>query len=102
MTAANIKKYALPYLPYLMLFWFFGKTGEAYRLAPGKDILSKMMGSMTELNVAMSNPMPSFNPMDMLVGLIGAATVFLIVLNKKKNAKNWRKDVEYGSARWSA
>jgi type IV secretion system protein VirD4 len=54
------------------------------------------------LNVALSKPLPSLNTFDLCVGLIGAAAVFGIVWYKKKNAKNWRKDREYGSARWSA
>jgi type IV secretion system protein VirD4 len=100
MTTANIKKHVLPYLPYVALFWFFGKVSEAYRTTPGNDVLRKMMGSMTTLSTVMSKPLPSLDPMDLLVGLTGAAAVFLIVYVKKKNAKNWRKDVEYGSARF--
>ena len=100
MSTEKIRKYILPYLPYVAMFWFFGKVGEAYRLTPGDDILTKLMGSLTGLNVAMSKPLPSFDPFDMLVGLVGAAGIFLMVYFKKKNAKNWRKDVEYGSARW--
>ena len=102
MTTAKIKKYVLPYLPYVALFWFFGKVSEAYRITPGNDILKKLMGSMTALNIVLSKPLPSFDPLDLLVGLVGAAAVYLIVYVKKKNAKNWRKDIEYGSARWSA
>ena len=55
---------------------------------------------MTNLSAVMANPMPSFHPTDLLVGLAGAVIVYIIVWNKKRNAKNWRKDVEYGSARW--
>jgi type IV secretion system protein VirD4 len=50
----------------------------------------------------MSNPLPSLNIFDLCVGLIGSAAIYGIVCYKKKNAKNWRKDIEYGSARWSA
>jgi type IV secretion system protein VirD4 len=100
MTTANIRKYVLPYLPYAAVFWFFSKVGEAYRTTPGYDVLKKMMGSMTTLNTVMAKPMPSFDPLDLLVGLTGAAIIFLVVYVKKKNAKNWRKDVEYGSARF--
>ena len=100
MSTNKVRKYILPHLPYMALFWFFNKVGEAYRLTPIDDALSKMMGSLTGLNAAMSRPLLSFDPFDMLVGLIGAAAVFLLVLYKKKNAKNWRKDIEYGSARW--
>jgi type IV secretion system protein VirD4 len=100
LIATKIKKYVLPFLPYIAIFWFFGKLGEAYRLTPSNDTITKLMGSLTGLNAAMSRPMPSFHPQDMIVGLIGAAAVFIVVYVRKKNAKNWRKDIEYGSARW--
>jgi type IV secretion system protein VirD4 len=100
MSTEKLRKYVLPYLPYAALFWFFSKIGEAYRLTPSENTLTKLMGSLTGLNVAMSKPLPSFDPFDMFVGLVGAAGIFLMVYIKKKNAKNWRKDVEYGSARW--
>ena len=99
MSTAKIKKYVLPYLPYVALFWFFCKIGEAYRLTPGVT-LTKLMGSLIGLNTAMAKPLPSFNPFDLMVGLIGMVVVFLFVWVKKKNAKKWRKDIEYGSARW--
>ena len=102
MNTTNIKKYVLPYLPYVFLFWLFSKCGEAYRVSPGSDVLRKLMNAIANLNIAMSRPLPSFNPFDLLVGLIGAAALFCIVSYKKKNAKKWRKDIEYGSARWSA
>jgi type IV secretion system protein VirD4 len=95
---AALKKRILLNLPYVLIFWFFNKIGEAYRLAPGKDFAAKFMELMTSLSAAMKNPIPSFNPMDLLVGLIGAAVIFLVVWHKKTNAKKWRKDIEYGSA----
>ena len=101
MSTEKLRKYVLPYLPYVALLWFFSKVGKAYRLTQG-DTLTKLMGSLTGLNAAMSRPLPSFDTFDMLVGLVGAAGIFLLVLYKKKNAKNWRKDVEYGSARWGS
>ena len=100
MSTDKIRKYVLPYLPYAAMFWFFNKVAESYRLTPGDDVITKAMGSLTGLSAAMSKPLPSFDPMDLLVGLAGAAAIFLLVWNKKRNAKNWRKDVEYGSARW--
>ena len=63
----KIRKYILPNVPYVLLFWFFSKLGEAYRIAPGDDMLRKIMGSMTMLNQAMSNPLPSANPRDLLI-----------------------------------
>ena len=100
MNTAKIKRYVLPNLPYAALFWFFSKCGEAYRIAPGRDFLQKLMGGIGSLNVVLSHPLPSLDMFDLAVGLVGAAAVYGIVLNKKKNAKKWRKDIEYGSARW--
>jgi type IV secretion system protein VirD4 len=100
MSTAKLRKYVLPYLPYVAMFWFFNKIAESYRLTQGDDVITKAMGSLTGLSDAMSRPLPSFAPIDLLVGLAGAVMIFLIVWNKKRNAKNWRKDVEYGSARW--
>ena len=96
----KIKKLVLPNLPYAFLFWLFCKVGEAYRHAPGADIPHKMMATVSKLNAAMSNPLPSFNPFDLLIGLIGAAVVYGFVQYKKHHRKKWRKDIEYGSARW--
>jgi len=82
------------------MFWFFNKIGESYRITQGDDALKKFMGAIANLNTAFSNPFPSFNISDLLVGLIGAAAIYGIVCYRKKNAKKWRKDIEYGSARW--
>ena len=100
MDTAKIKQYVLPNLPYAMLFWLFSKCGEAYRLAPGSDVLQKLMYAIGNLNAALARPLPSFDPFDLFVGLVGAAAIYGIVLYKKKNRKNWKKDIEYGSARW--
>ena len=96
----NLKKYLLPNFPYILVFWFANKLGMAYRLAEGADMMGKLMGSMSTLGRAMANPLPSFMPFDLLVGAAGAAIIYAVVRSKKKNAKKYRKDVEYGSARW--
>jgi type IV secretion system protein VirD4 len=101
-TTTNIKRYVLPNLPYAFLFWLFGKGSEAVRTAPGGDTLQKIMYGIGNLNTTLAKPMPSFDPVDLLAGLIGTAAVFCFVLYKKHNAKKWRKDIEYGSARWRA
>jgi len=101
MSASNLKKHLLKNLPYLMLFWFFSKIGEAYRISEGAaTVAHRLMETITNLNHTISNPLPSFSPFDLAVGLAGAVLSFCIVLHKKKNAKKWRKDEEYGSARW--
>lgn len=98
----TLKKYILPNLPYVLMFWFFDKLGMAYRLAPGTDFLKKLTASMGTINTAFSTLWPSFDSFDLLVGIAGTAIIYAIVYSKKKNAKKWRKDVEHGSARWGA
>ena len=93
-------KRVLSNFPYILFFWFSAKLGEAYRLAPGDNLQQRLTGFMGTLNTALSNPLPSFHPQDLLVGLIGAATIYFIVWYKKKNAKKYRKNAEYGSACW--
>lgn len=100
MNTDKLKKYVLPNLPYLLIFWCFDKLGMAYRLAAGADLGAKLLNLMKTVNTAFSSPAPSFHPRDLLAGLIGTAAIFTVVAVKKKNAKKFRKDVEYGSARW--
>jgi type IV secretion system protein VirD4 len=98
--AAFLKRRAVPNLPYLLIFWFANKLGMAYRLAPGHDFLQKLTRSVITLG-APPSPLPSLNPFDICAGLAGAAAVYVILQIRKKNAKKYRKDVEYGSARWA-
>ena len=97
---AKIKKYVVPNLPYLFIFWFFCKLGEAYRLAAGADFGAKLIGMMKTIGQAFGTITPGLAGFDLLVGLVGAVALRLVVYNKVKNAKKFRKDVEYGSARW--
>ena len=98
--SAKIKKYVVPNLPYLFIFWFFYKLGEAYRLAAGADFGAKLIGMMKTIGPAFGTIAPGLSGFDLLVGLVGAVALRLVVYNKVKNAKKFRKDVEYGSARW--
>lgn len=97
---AKFKRCLLPNLPYAFLFWLSDKIGQAVRTAPGQDLLQKFINSAANLSAASPSPLPSFAPLDLCAGFAGAAAVYLTVLYKKKHAKKWRKDVEYGSARW--
>ncbi|MDL2237852.1 type IV secretory system conjugative DNA transfer family protein [Christensenellaceae bacterium OttesenSCG-928-K19] len=99
-ATAFLKRRVLPNLPYVLIFWFANKLGEAYRLASGADFLQRLTRSMSTLGPAMQNLLPSFDLFDLAVGLAGAAIIFGVVAAKKKNAKKYRKNVEYGSARW--
>ncbi len=96
---AILKKYVLPNLPYLLFLWVFAKLGEAIRLAPGADASAKLLGLGDGFSLAFSSMWPS-GGLDWVVGLAGAAVMRLAVYVKGKNAKKYRKDVEYGSARW--
>ncbi|MCL1876408.1 MAG: type IV secretory system conjugative DNA transfer family protein, partial [Synergistaceae bacterium] len=71
-----------------------------YRMAPGADVIKRLAAMLPCLSAAMAKPMPSPDPADLLSGMIGVIIIYCIVYFKKKNAKKWRKDIEYGSARW--
>lgn len=94
-----LKKYILPNLPYLMFLWIFAKIGEAVRLAPGYDASAKLLGLSQGFTIAFQSFMPGA-AIDYLIGLCGAVLIRIIVYVKGKNAKKYRKNVEYGSARW--
>lgn len=96
----KLKKYVLPNLPYLFIFWIADKMGQAFRLSTGANIGKKLMDTVNGLALLGRDPLPSVHPRDLLCGLAGAAVIWLVVYCKKKNAKKWRKNIEYGSARW--
>jgi len=100
MVTDKIRKYVLPNIPYLFIFWCCLKLGTAYRLAAGADFGTKLIGTIKTIGPAFGTIAPSFVPSDWLVGIIGAVVIRLVVYYKVKNAKKFRKDVEYGSARW--
>ena len=93
------RKYVLPNLPYLLLFWLFDLLGETYRISEGTDF-DKLANAVINLGFVLSSPAPSFAPDDLLAGLFGAEAVRGILYVRSKNAKKYRKNVEYGSARW--
>ena len=95
-----LKKYIMPNLPYLMFLWFFAKLAEAYRIAPGMELGEKLMGSVGSLGAVMAQPLSGLVATDLLIGLVGAAIIRAVVYFKGKNAKKYRKGIEYGSARW--
>ena len=100
MKQVNYKKLILPNLPYVFIGLFATKLGLAARLAPGVDFSSKAMNIMDGFSMAFENILPSFHPTDLLVGISAAVIIRLVVYFKGKNAKKYRKNVEYGSARW--
>ena len=96
----KIRKYVLPNLPYLFVFWFFSKIGTAYRTAPGTDFGTKLMGMLDTFPKAFETYWPGLGGIDLLVGLAGAAGMYLLIQSKIRKAKKFRRDAEYGTARF--
>ena len=96
----HIKKLVLPNIPYVFIALFATKLGQAWRLAPGMDFSGKALHLMEGFAAAFQSALPSFHPIDLCVGVAAALLIRLIVYVKGKNAKKFRKNLEYGSARW--
>ena len=97
----NIKKIVIPNIPYAFIALIATKLGQGWRLAEGTDVSKRILGFLTRgLGDAFSSPLPSFHPADLLVGIVIACIIRLIVYVKGKNARKFRKNMEYGSARW--
>ena len=96
----EIKKLIILHLPYLMFVYLFDKVAQAFRLAQGADLSAKLMNIGQGFSAAFANAAPSFNPMDLLIGVAGAVIIRLVIYSKQKNAKKYRKGMEYGTARW--
>ena len=96
----KLKKALLPNLPYLLFAWLFDKLCQAVRLAPGADASEKLLHIAQGFTEAFASLWLSLHPLDLLLGVAGAALVRLAVYLKAKNAKKYRRGVEYGSARW--
>jgi len=102
MKKKNLKKLIILNLPYVIVGLFSTNIGEAFRIASGSNASEKVQSLVLDgcFGTAFSNPMPSFNPIDLLVGLAIGGVLRLAVYMKSKNAKKFRHNQEYGSARW--
>ena len=96
----KLRKYVLPNIPYVFIGWVFLKLGTAYRLAAGGDFAHKLLGLGQTVGAAFADFAPGLAPFDWLVGIVGAVAFRLLIYFKSKNAKKFRRDAEYGSARW--
>ena len=96
----EIKKQIILHLPYLAFVYLFGKVGQAFRLAQGADLSAKLLHIGQGFSAAFASAAPSFHPTDLLIGLAAAVIIRLVVYSKQKNAKKYRKGMEYGTARW--
>ena len=96
----EMKKLIIANLPYLLFVYLFGKLGQTYRLAAGADLSEKLLHLADGFSLAFESAAPSFHLFDLAVGVAGAVALRLMVYCKSRNAKKYRRGVEYGSARW--
>ena len=100
MNTAKVMKTLIKLLPYIILGLVCTNLGEAWRLAEGADASRKLLSFFSMIRTAFGNPLPSFYPLDLLVGAICGGGFYLAVYLRGKNAKHFRHNLEYGSARW--
>ena len=100
MKRRNFKKRLIRSIPYLLLALMGTKLGQAARLAPGADFSAKALHILEGCKAAFSSLAPSFHPVDLCVGVLAAGLIRLVIYVKGKNARKFRKNEEYGSARW--
>ena len=100
MATDKIRKYVLPNIPYLFIGWFCLKIGTAYRLAAGAGFGEKLLGLGQTIGAAFASFAPGLAPLDWFVGIVGAVGFRLLIYCKAKKAKKFRRDAEYGTARW--
>lgn len=98
----KLKKTLIKYLPYLFIALFATKLGQMWRFTSGDELGEKILNLGEGFFTALQSPLPNFHPFDLCVGVAAAFIIRLIVYSKSKNAKKYRKNEEYGSARWSA
>ena len=97
---SKLKKTLISSVPYVFIALFATKLGQTWRLADGITVSEKFLHIADGFSKSMQSPLPSIHPLDLLVGVIAALIIRLIVYEKSKNAKKYRRNVEYGSARW--
>ena len=100
MNKARLKKLLILNLPYVLIGLYATKLGEAWHLADGADMSGKLLHLMDGLSAAFCSPWPSFVSSDLLLGIALGCLMRLVVYEKGRNAKKYRHNVEYGSARW--
>ena len=98
----DIKRLILLNIPYVFAFYFVDKIAAVFRQAPGTELIDKLTGGFANFGTAFANPLPSFHPVDLLIGVAAGALLKLAVYVKGKNRKKFRQGEEYGSARWDA
>lgn len=96
----NLKKRIIPNIPYVVIGLFATNLSEGWRLAVGSNASEKLLHIVDGLSEAFANPLPSLHLVDLCIGAAVGGFLRLAVYLKGKNAKKYRKNMEYGSARW--
>lgn len=96
----KLEKLLILNIPYLLLGLMFTKLPEAWRYTNGADMGQKILDLGNGFSKALEVPLPSFYPTDLLIGLAIGGLLRLVIYIRSKNAKKYRKGVEYGSARF--
>ena len=100
LASVDMHKALIAGIPYVIIFYLVEKEAWLYRHCTGDSMIQKLMNLFLYFSLAFKNPIPSFHLWDVLVGIIGAGTIYVVVQYRRKNAKKYRQGVEYGSARW--
>ncbi|MBR2755852.1 MAG: type IV secretory system conjugative DNA transfer family protein [Lachnospiraceae bacterium] len=96
----DVKKLIILNIPYVIVFYMVDKVAWLYRHVNGDLAGMRLVNTFTNFKLAFQNPLPSFHPTDILIGIAGALIMKAVVYYRGKNAKKFRQGVEYGSARW--
>lgn len=100
MDTQKIKKLVLNNLAYIIFGYAGNIISFSFRTAEGKDISEKILPALNNLGTAFAHIIPSFHPVDLLVGVaVGAAMKFIMKM-RAANKKKFRQGTEYGSAVW--
>ena len=100
MNSSKLKKKLILNLPYFLIGLYASKLGEAWRLAEGLNASQKLLHLLDGFSAAFQSLWPSFYPSDLLIGVVIGCVLRLLVYEKSRNAKKYRRNEEYGSARW--
>ena len=100
MKQVNYKKLIIPNIPYVFIALLATKIAQGFRFTPGADLSKKLLHLNIGYGRAFASLLPSFHPTDLLFGIAVAVILRIVIYVRGKNAKKFRKNEEYGSARW--
>ena len=69
-------------------------------MAAGANLGEKLFGMVKTIGPVFQSYAPGLGLLDLAVGVAGAVILYFVVQSKIKKARKFRRDMEYGSARW--